>query len=160
MQDVTTTKNAGAETISAILDARSKFLYGAEHIGTSTRYGSNSDKIAFHLDDAASTTNADTLLTAIALPTCTSSLLAITANVGTFIVSDVTNVTAHSTLVKTIKITVGIDDTTGVLEIIAYEKTDGEYAAVPLGKSHVADLKEYTLAAAGTEVVESVNFIK
>ena len=91
--------------------------------------------------------------------TCTSSALAITLNMGTAIVNDITNVTADPTNKKFVLIAIVLDNTTGDAEAAAFEKTTGEYAGVPSGKTLGTNVKEYCVEANGTTLVEVNNFI-
>jgi len=160
MQDVVLVKDVGHVSIVEILNCLGTKEYASEFLGVSSGYGPSSNQLAMHLDDAADDTDAVAALAAAALPTCSSSLLDITVNVGTWIVSDVTSIVADPTEIKTVKASVLIDDTTGALEVHAFEKTTGEYGAVPAGKTLCTDLKEYTLAAAGSALVEAKDFIQ
>jgi len=152
-------KEAGPQTALQIIDCRSLFEYPTEHDGASTRFGSSSNQLAIHLTGSPSLTAADAILAAIQTPTCTSSLLDVTVNVGTYLVSDVTSIVADPDDELFAKISVAIDDTTGVLEVIAFTKTTGEYGSPSAGKTVCADLKEYSVPAAGSALSEINNFI-
>ena len=152
-------KEAGIATAVQIIDCRSFFEYPTEHAGASSRFGASDNQLAIHLTGSPSLTEADAILAAIQTPTCTSSLLAVTVNVGTYLVSDVTNITADPDDELFAKITVAIDDTTGVIEVIAFTKTTGEYGLPPAGKTFCADLKEYSVPAAGSTLTEIQDFI-
>jgi hypothetical protein len=143
------------------LDKRARHLYGANCNGVSWHSGGGTipAQATVHLVDGQDPADAETLLTAIALPTCSHASLAITVDVGTLIVADVTNITADPTDLKSVKVALSKDDTTGALEVTVYEKTTGEYGAVPGGKTHVADLKEYTVVAAGSALTEVNDWI-
>jgi hypothetical protein len=147
-------------TIVAILDCIGKVKYTTEFLGISSNFGASSNELAMHLDDAADDTIAVATLAAAALPTCSDSGLDITVNAGTWLVSDVTSVTADASDEKTLKATIAIDDTSGDIEVIVYEKTVGEYGSVPAGKVHCEDLKEYTLAALGSSLTEVNDWIE
>jgi len=88
------------------------------------------------------------------VPTSTASLLAITSNVGSAIVDDVTNVTADPDNAKFVRISVIRDDTSGDLEILAEEKVLGDYSGVPSGKDLEQIINEFSVVAAGTTLVE------
>ena len=118
----------------------------------------NSELIA-HMVGSTNEAAVGTLMDAIATPTCTANLLDITVNYGTEIVSDVTSITADPTDVKHAKVHIAIDDVTGDPEVIVFTKTTGEYGAMTAGKTFGADIKEYSLAAGGTALVEINDFI-
>jgi len=160
MKTISLVKNAGySQSISAIHE-KSTFHYGTDFNGAATGVGLSSDEIHIFIEDAASQTDADAILSAVALPTCTDSGLDITSNFGTWIVNDVDSITADPTDTKFIKITIAIDDTTGDLEVIVFEKLNGVYGDMPAGKTFVCDLKEYSLVANGSTLTELSNGIK
>ena len=158
--DVTLVKEAGIVTIVGILDCVGKIEYTTEFLGVSSRYGVNDNQLAIHLDGGADDTDAVAALAAAALPTCTSSGLDITANVGTWVVDDVTSITADPTEIKTCLVSTMIDTTTAAVSIYVFEKTTGAYGDPPAGKMHCSNLKEYTLAAAGSTLAEINDYIK
>lgn len=88
------------------------------------------------------------------VPTATSSLLAITSNVGSAIINDVTNVVADPSDTKTVQISIVRVDATSALEILAREKTTENYADIPAGKTLEQHIKEFQVAAAGTVLTE------
>ena len=96
------------------------------------------------------------------IPTCVGNSpvdLTIRTNVGSAIVNDDYAVTADPDDKKFIKIVVARDDGTNLLEVIAFEKLLGDYADMPSGKDFVKDLKEFSVIAAGTVLVEEEDFI-
>jgi len=100
--------------------------------------------------------------TEVNVPTCDGNSptdLTIRTNVGSAIVNDDYAVTADPDDKKFIKMVVVRDDTSGLLEILAFEKTLGDYADIPAGKSHEKDLKEFSVVALGTALVEEEDFI-
>jgi hypothetical protein len=90
----------------------------------------------------------------INVPTATSSLLAITSNVGSVIVDDVTNITADPDDTKFVRISVVRKDSDSVLSILAEEKVLGDYAGVPSGYELEQVINEFSVVAAGTALVE------
>jgi len=155
MGNVSLAKTAGTNTCLQIINGRAKHEYPSNANGSTTHDGD----IIIHLTGSPSETEANNILTAIALPTCTSSLLDITSNVGTYIVNDVISIVADPDNKKFVEVVVGIDDTTGVLEMFALEKTTGEYPGVPAGKTNLVKLKEFSVPAAGTALTETINYI-
>jgi len=96
------------------------------------------------------------------VPTCVGnspSDLDIRINVGSAIEDDDYSVTADPDDKKFIKMAILRDDTSGDLEIYAFEKTTGDYGDVPSGKTHEKYLKEFSVVAAGTALVEEEDFI-
>lgn len=160
MPNIISTKNVGGVTAGNIMRYRAKHEYPVEFSGTSTGFGNDSDQIAIHLNGAPDETPAQVILTAIELPTCTASGLVVTSNVGTYIVADLTTVVADPDDTKFVKISVAIDDTTGVLEIIAFEKTTESYGNPPAGKTVCCDLKEWSVPALGTVLTLVTDFIE
>ena len=162
MNDSTLVKDAGTLVVPKVLVEKAKIDYAdpLDVLGGSTRLGASNDLIVLHLKDGASKTIADDLLDDVELPTVTSGSLNITSNVGAFIVNDVYAVTADGTYTKYILITIGIDDTSGDLEIIEFEKTTGEYDSAPAGKTVLMNLKEYQVVASGSSLTENANYIR
>jgi hypothetical protein len=119
----------------------------------------HSTELDVEMEDNTHDAAVGTLMDAYAAITCTSSALAITLNMGTVIVNDITNVTADPTNKKFILIAILLDDTTGDAEAAAFEKTTGEYGDVPAGKTLGTNVKEYCVEANGTTLVEVNNFI-
>ncbi len=96
------------------------------------------------------------------VPTCVGnspSNLKIRTNVGSAIVNDDYTVTADADDKKFIKMVIVRDDGTGLLEILAFEKLLGNYDDLPAGKTHEKDLKEFSVIAAGTVLVQEQDFI-
>jgi hypothetical protein len=87
-------------------------------------------------------------------PTAVASGLDITTNVGSAIVDDVTAITADPDDIKYIRVSVVRDDTSGNLEIQVEEKVLGNYSGTPEGKTLEYEIKEFSLVAAGTDLVE------
>jgi len=99
---------------------------------------------------------------AINIPTCVGnspSDLKIRTNVGSAIVDDDYTVAADSTDKKFIRITLVRDNTSGLLEILAFEKTTDEYGNMPAGKSLEIHMKEFSVVASGTVLVEEQDWI-
>lgn len=160
MPDATLVKDINHSVAALhIIDCRGAFLYPTEFLGASSGFGTSSNQIAIHLSGSPSLTDADQELSDIQIPTCTSSLLDITVNVGAHVVTDVTSITADPSDQKLVLMSAVIDDTSGAIEILAFEKTTGEYGAMPAGKTLCGDLKEYSVPAAGTVLTEINNFI-
>jgi len=157
--DVVKVKEAGVHTALRVIHRKAVQEYGANAKGASMRIGPERDQLAIHLADGQSSTVADAILSAIALPTCVSSGLVITTNVGTYVVGDEITVTADATDTKYVLVTILIDDTSGDPEIYAYEKTTGQYGQVPAGKTQCTRLKEYSIPALGTVLTEDINYI-
>lgn len=145
------------------LDKRARHLYGVNCFGVSWHNGNQAANIApeckVHLADGQDTANAEALLEAIEKPTCVAASLAITTDLGTLIVGDVTNITADPTDTKFVKVALVKDDASGAIEVAVFEKTTGDYGDVPVGKTHVADLKEFSVPAAGSALTEINDWI-
>lgn len=105
------------------------------------------------IDDGEDDTFIKAKMDAMADPTCSDTGLQADVTVGTLLDTNDT-FSAHATEVKTVLVTVGMDDTTKALEIISYEKTTGEYGSIPGGKTHGYNLKEYTIAALASTMTE------
>lgn len=157
--ETSATKNIGLKSAGKILHNKLENLYPAKVWGASCAAGDAGDEVIAYLHDGETTGLADTALAAIALPTCTTSGLNITTNVGTYVVGDVTAVTAHATETKYVKISIQINDSNGVVEVLSREKTTGEYAAIAAGKTFGADLKEFSVPALGTVLTEIEDYI-
>lgn len=81
--------------------------------------------------------------------------LQITVNINAVIVDDVTNVVADPTDTKFILISMSYNKATDVFAIVAREKTTGLYVDLDSpDEVLVEDLQEYSLAAAGSTLVE------
>ena len=78
--------------------------------------------------------------------------LKIRTNLGSAIVNDDYTVTADPSDKKFIRISLARDDGSTDLEVIAFEKTTGEYGAMPAGKTLEFHIKEFSVVAAGTEL--------
>jgi len=88
------------------------------------------------------------------VPTAVATLLDITTNVGSAIVDDVTSIVADPDDTKFCLVSVVRDDGTGLLEIQVQEKVLGNYGETPAGKTWECDIQEFSVVAAGTELVE------
>ena len=88
------------------------------------------------------------------VPEAVAVLLDITTNVGSAIVDDVTSIVADPDDTKFALVSVIRDDGTGVLEIQVQEKVLGNYGGTPAGKTWECDVAEFSVVAAGTELVE------
>lgn len=88
------------------------------------------------------------------IPIAVAALLDITTNVGSAIVDDVTSIVADPTDTKYALVSVVRDDITELLEIQVQEKVLGNYAGTPEGKTWECDIAEFSVVAAGTELVE------
>lgn len=153
--NVTTTKDVGLVSALEVMTAKSNFEYPSNAEGASENWQGVTNQLALHYSGSPSTTEANNILTAIQKPTCTHSLLAITVNCGTYLVNDVTNVTADPNDDLTFLVCIYIDDTTGNFEVFVFEKTINEdYDLLQAGKTLATHLKEYSLTAAGTALVE------
>ncbi len=98
------------------------------------------------------------------VPTCVGNSptdLTIRTNVGSVIVNDDYLVEADPNDQKFILMAIARDDGTGLLEILAFEKlTEAEqYPDTPDGKTVEKNLKEFSVVAAGTVLVEEEDFI-
>ncbi|MHA1806198.1 MAG: hypothetical protein ACTSX2_01325 [Candidatus Thorarchaeota archaeon] len=87
-------------------------------------------------------------------PTAVAAGLNITTNVGSVIVDDVTAITADPDDTKYVKVSVVRDDASTLLEIQVEEKVLGNYSGTPEGKTLECEIKEFSLVAAGTDLVE------
>lgn len=87
-------------------------------------------------------------------PTAVASGLDITANVGSVIVDDVTSIVADPDNTKFCLVSVIRDDITALLEIQVQEKVLGNYGTTPDGKTWECDIAEFSVVAAGTDLVE------
>lgn len=106
------------------------------------------------LDDGEDDSFAITKIDAIESVTCddTGGLqVDVTAGI---LLTDNDTYTADPTYIKYVLVTLVVDDTTKALEMVSYEKTTGEYGAVPGGKTHAGNLKEYSIAISGTTMTE------
>jgi len=91
--------------------------------------------------------------------TCNSSGMTITITMGTIIVSDVTLVTANPGTKKFILMLMAINNATGEPLIYAFEKTQGNYGSFPDGYQEATKIKEYSVEAGGTTLVEINNYL-
>lgn len=160
MSDVTLQKDIGVSSGLRIINKKSLAEYPNDLIGASARVGTANDLIVIHLIGSPDTTAAVAILNSVELPTCEFSGLDITANVGTYIVNDITSVTADATNTKHILISIQIDNATKSIEVLAREKILGLYADIEAGKTFCCDLKEFSVVAQGTVLVLVKDFIK
>jgi len=85
--------------------------------------------------------------------------LKIRTNVGSAAVDDDYIATNHATLKKWFMVSLVRNISDGLLEILVFEKTNGDYADTPATKLWIKDLKEFSVVAAGTVLVEERTFI-
>jgi len=154
---VSVVKDVGFHTALQVIHSRAAFEYAADFNGASSHVGANGDEIQIHLLDGASDTPALDILNAVELPTCTAAVLTVTANIGTYLVNDDTTVIDEVN--KFVLVCVALDDTTGVIEILLFEKSGilAEYGVAPVGKTLIVKLKEYEVVAGA--LVEIGDFI-
>jgi hypothetical protein len=157
MGDVSVVKDVGLNTALHVIDARAEFEYPGVSDGSSSRFGVDENEVAVHLLDGADTTAALAILNAVEIPTCAAAVLTVTVNIGTLLVNDTTTVIDEVN--KFVLVCVAIDDTTGVIEVLLFEKSGllAEYGVAPAGKTLVVKLKEYEVVAAA--LVEIGDFI-
>jgi len=153
MINIDKTKVIGASL--PILNNSLLIKYGDDFLSTTQ----TSTTLRATMDTNTNETAVGTLLDAYAAVTCDASALAITLTLGDVIVSDVTNITADPTDKKFVLIVIALDDTTGDLEVHAFEKTTGEYGDLPADKTLAAQIKEYCVAAAGTTLELVTSYI-
>jgi len=161
MADITLVKFAGYSTALKVMDAKSKYHYGVLHEGSSSGFGSNNDSLAIHLRAGADPGTAEAILGAIEKPTVEFSLLKITTNVGDYVVNDIYDVTSDGSEKKFVLISVLMDDTSGALEIVAFERLESTelYGDVPAGKTLVSHLKEFSVEIDSTILSQVQNLI-
>jgi len=157
MTDVSIRKDVGLHSALQVVDARSKFEYPVEADGASANFGADGDRLAIHLTGTPDITAAEAILEAVELPTCTAAVLTVTVNIGTYLVDDLTTVIDE--LNKFVLVCIAVDDVTGVIEVLLFEKSGllAEYGVAPAGKTLVAKLKEYETT--GGNLVEIEDFI-
>ncbi len=133
------------------LEEKSKQSYGTKYQGMT--YHSDTNGISSFLDDGESSTNINTFVTDIADPTCTDSGMVITTDFSTLIVNDQHTAVADSVKKKFFKTDIYIDDTSGALEVVTFERKDpASYGEEPTDKTFVCTLKEYSTPANGTSL--------
>ena len=152
-------KSAGTRAATGVISAKSENTYPTDYDGASSNLGANNDELQLHFTGSPSLTAADAILTAIALPTCTSSGLDITTDCGTYVVADSTSITADGSDTKYVLMSIQINDSDGAVEVLAREKTTGSYAAIAGGKTLGADLKEFSVPASGSTLTETQDYI-
>jgi len=147
MPNVSIVKDIGLSSALLVVDAKSRFDYPVEEDGASAHVGANNDEVVIHLTGTPDEAAANAILAAIELPTCTASVLTVTVNLGTYLVNDTTVVTDVTD--KCVLVCIAIDDTTGVIEVLVFEKEGAlsEYGDTPAGKTLIAKLKEYDILA-------------
>jgi len=116
--------------------------------------GYSQNDLSIAIEDGEDLTFAEGKLDAIDGITCIDNGgLQVDVTAGTLL-TDNDTYTADPTYVKYVLVTLVVDDTTKALEMVSYEKTTGEYGAVPGGKTHAANLKEYSIGVSGTTMTE------
>lgn len=169
----------------AALNKRSQFLYPALVMDDDGEYMSgeisgasfdpgNQDESKGLLNPAVATihlinegspsvTNADNLLAALEKPVIApdgGTPMQINTDVGTEVIADTYLVVASGSEKKWVKMVLGMDDGSGVLEIFALERLDLQvYGSLPGGKTFVADLKEFSTPVSGTALTEEKSFL-
>jgi len=88
------------------------------------------------------------------ITTAIASGLNITINIGVTVVNKVEAIVADPSDTKYVLVSVYVDDATGIAEDVVFEKTTGEYGDPPSGKTFEKDIAEFSLVAAGTDLVE------
>jgi len=139
------------------LNVMGKIKYGSDFGGiTSTP---SMPEIIAHMVSSINETAMGDLIDNSSTPICTVSGLDITTNFGSHIVNDIDTIVADPTDTLFAKVSLLIDDTTGDPEVYIFIKTDGLYGNIPAGKIWAADLKEFSVPAAGTILIEIQNWI-
>jgi hypothetical protein len=150
-----------------ILDQIAREKVGNTVIGVSGNQGSPG-KLRMHLTNVSQEAAALQLLKDMKDPSVSVNGLQISVSLGqtvaenpndpltpsTQLLNDSYTVVADPSAVKTIKVSLVCDQTTKAVELVIFEKTDGEYGNVPAGKRLLGHLKEYSLAANGVALVE------
>jgi len=150
MITVSNTKAINKNSFRAI-EEKSKQSYGTKYKGMT--YHSDTNSISSFLDDGESSTNINTFVTDAANATCTDSGMVITTDFSTWIVNDQHTAVADSVEEKFFKTDIYIDDTTGALEVVTFErKKPASYGDEPTAKTFVCTLKEYSTPASGTSL--------
>lgn len=80
--------------------------------------------------------------------------LDITTNVGSAIIDDVTSIVADPDDTKFCLVSIVRDNASQLLEVQVQEKVLGNYAETPDDKTWECDVSEFSLVAAGTDLVE------
>lgn len=88
------------------------------------------------------------------VPTAVATLLNITSNVGSAIVNDIISILADQNDIKHVRVSVVRQDSDSALSILAEEKVLGNYSGTPDGFTLEIEIAEFSVAAAGTELVE------
>lgn len=156
--DVCEIKSVGSISAVKVMSLIGFAKYTSEFVGITSGLGP-SQSLCVDLAIGASPADAITILSKSELPTVVAALLDITVNFGLYLVNDVTSIAADPSLLKTVKVTVGVHQTTGAVSVVVFEKTDGSYGDPP-ASTDVVDFKEYTVPATGTVLTQINNFIK
>ena len=143
------------EVESNILTTLNQANYGANFKAQNTFLaGAVDSSIHVMLASGQSETFASDKIDDIAYPTCEDTGLQVDVVVGSLL-TDTDTYTADPAEIKYILVTLVVDDTTKALEMVSYEKIlPANYGATPGGKTHAVNLKEYTIAAAGSTMTE------
>jgi len=157
MGNVSVVKDVGLDTALHVIDVRALFEYPVDADGSSSRFGIGENEVAIHLIGSPSDVEGLAILAAVELPVCTAAVLTVTVDIGTYLVNDQTTVTDE--INKFVLVCIAIDDVTGVIEVLLFEKSGllAEYGVAPAGKTLVVKLKEYEVVAAA--LVEIGDFI-
>ena len=86
--------------------------------------------------------------------TSVAAALVITTNIQNLVTDDETTVVADPDDEKFVKVCYVYNEDTDTFGIVAYEKTTGQYAALTPPEYLIRDIKEFSVGAAGTELVE------
>lgn len=159
MGNVSISKDVGLISAIGVLHYCSKHLYPSNEDGASGNHKGILHNTVIHLTGSPNTSDAVDLLNDIQKPTCTSSLLKITVNCGNFVVNDQTDIVADPTNTKYVKVTLVLNDSSGAVEVYIFEKTVGSYGSLPAGKTHICNLKEFSVLASGTSLTLVKDFI-
>ena len=88
------------------------------------------------------------------LVTVTASGLVITADIEDLVDNDQTTIVADPTDTKFVKVCYVYNESTDAFSLEVYEKTTGQYAALAPPEVLVRDIKEFSVVANGTDLVE------
>jgi len=91
--------------------------------------------------------------------TCEASGLTITTDAPSLIVSDVYNVVPDPALTKYILMALVYRESDDDFVVVAFEKTNEEYATLPSGEHIARRLKEWSLIANGSDLVLEENYL-
>jgi len=161
MQEIAVSKYITQSTfdlINSVLNSR----YGGQCYGVVNSWNhpiNTEGTVTAQLTDDAPAAFATTFLNGLDNPSCDASGLDITTNFGTFIVDDVHSVVVDPALETRVKVTLAVEKGTWNLDVLVFEKTDGDYDDVPSTHETIAELKEFSLPAAGSELTELNDWI-